>query len=53
MAPTCIIYLIAINYILGFDEDLKEEVHNFIEADAAETAKRGELEELVEKCFGG
>lgn len=50
MAPTCISYLIAINYILGFDEDLKEEVHNFIEA---ETVKRGELEELVEKCFGG
>lgn len=53
MAPTRIIYLIATNYILGFDEDLKEEVHNFIEADAAEAAKRGELEKLVEECFGG
>ncbi|MEH2943173.1 DEAD/DEAH box helicase family protein [Lachnospiraceae bacterium KK002] len=53
MAPTRIIYLIATNYILGFDEDLKEEVHNFIEADAAEAAKKGELERLVEECFGG
>lgn len=52
MAPTRIIYLIATNYILGFDEDLKEEVHNFIEADAAEAAKKGELEKLVEECFG-
>lgn len=52
MAPTRIIYLIAINYILGFDEDLKEEVHNFIEADAAEAAKKGELAKLVEECFG-
>ena len=53
MAPTRIIYLIATNYILGFDEDLKEETHNFVEADAAEVAKEGKLEELVEKCFGG
>lgn len=53
MAPTRIIYLIATNYILGFDEDLKEEVHNFIEVDAAEAAKKGELEKLVEECFVG
>ena len=52
MAPTRIIYLIATNYILGFDEDLKEEVSNFIEADAAEAAKKGELAELVNECFG-
>ena len=48
MAPTRIIYLIATNYILGFDEELKAEVHNFVEADAAEAAKRDELAELVE-----
>ena len=52
MAPTRIIYLIATNYILGFDEDLKEEVNNFIEADTAEAAKKGELAELVNECFG-
>ncbi len=52
MAPTRIIYLIAINYILGFDKELKAETHNFVEADAAEAAKEGKLEELVEKWFG-
>lgn len=53
MAPTRIIYLIATNYILGVDEDLKAEVHNFIEADAVEAAKRDELGELVKQCFEG
>ena len=52
MAPTRIIYLIATNYILGFDEELKEETHNFVEADAADAAKRGTLKELVEEKFG-
>ena len=52
MAPTRIIYLIATNYILGFDEELKEETHNFVEADAAEAAKKGTLKELVEEKFG-
>ena len=51
MAPTRIIYLIATNYILGFDETLKEETHNFVEADAAETSKNGTLAELVDKYF--
>ncbi len=52
MAPTRIIYLIATNYILGFDEALKEETHNFVEADAAQAAKNGTLKALVDKCFG-
>ena len=52
MAPTRIIYLIATNYILGFDKELKAETHNFVEADSAEAAKEGNLEELVEKWFG-
>ena len=52
MAPTRIIYLIATNYILGFDEELKEANHNFVEADAAEAAKNGTLKELVEEKFG-
>ena len=51
MAPTRIIYLIATNYILGFDETLKEETHNFVEADAAEASKNGTLAELVDKYF--
>ena len=52
MAPTPIIYKIATNYILGFDESLKNETHNFVEADAAEASKNGTLDALVEKCFG-
>ena len=48
MAPTRIIYLIATNYILGFDETLKLETKNFVQADAAEASKDGTLEELCE-----
>lgn len=52
MAPTRIIYLIATNYILGFDEELKTETKNFVQADAAEAAKTDTLEELVKQYFG-
>ncbi|MCC8059304.1 MAG: restriction endonuclease, partial [Clostridiales bacterium] len=52
MAPTRIIYLIATNYILGFDENLKNETTHFVQADTAEAAKAGQLEELVKKYFG-
>lgn len=52
MAPTRIIYLIATNYILGFDARLKSETTHFVEADAAEAAKDGTLAELVQKHFG-
>lgn len=52
MAPTRIIYLIAKNYILGFDDKLKSEMKNFVQADAAEAAKNNRLEKLVEECFG-
>ena len=52
MAPTRIIYLIATNYILGFDEELKAETHNFVQADAAEASKAGTLSELVDRYFG-
>ncbi len=53
MAPTRIIYLIATNYILGFDEEMKAENHHFVQADAAEAAKAGTLARLVEEKFGG
>lgn len=52
MAPTRIIYLIATNYILGFDESLKVETRNFVQADAAQAAKAGALTQLVNKYFG-
>jgi len=53
MAPTRIVYLIATNYILGFDEGLKGSTHHFVEADAAEAAKNGTLPDLVEEKCGG
>ena len=52
MAPTRIIYLIATNYILGFDEELKSETPNFVQADAAEAAKNDTLTALVARYFG-
>lgn len=52
MAPTRIIYLIATNYIFGFDNELKDSSHNFVQADAAEAAKAGTLEESVSQYFG-
>lgn len=51
MAPTRIIYLIATNYILGFDPEIKETNHNFVQADAAEAAKSNSLQQLVDDCF--
>lgn len=39
IAPTRIIYLIATNYILGFDGDLKEINHNFVETDTVNAAR--------------
>ena len=52
MAPTRIIYLIATNYILGFDETLKAETHHFVQADAAEASKSETLQALVNQHFG-
>ena len=52
MAPTRIIYLISTNYILGFDESLRIETKNFVQADAAEAAKAGTLMQLVNRHFG-
>jgi superfamily II DNA or RNA helicase len=51
MAPTRIIYLIATNYILGFDETLKDEIKNFVQCDAAEASKEETLETLVNESF--
>ena len=52
MAPTRIIYLIATNYILGFDPELHATTTHFVLADAAEAAKSNTLQELVDRYFG-
>ena len=44
--------MIATNYIFGFDEQLKNETTHFVQADAAQAAQEGTLEELVEEHFG-
>jgi len=51
MAPTRIIYLIAINYILGFDDELKQVSHNFVEADTVKASKKGRLKQLLDGHF--
>lgn len=51
LAPTRIIYLIAVNYILGFDEILRENSYNFKEKDTTEAAKNGTLQTLVDEIF--
>ena len=51
LAPTEIIYRIATNYILGFDETVQIEAHNFRQADALEYAKAGKLDKILNKFF--
>lgn len=52
MAPSRIIYLIATHYIMGFDENLTNHNPHFVQEDAAEAAKAGTLQKLVDFHFG-
>lgn len=54
LAPTKIIYAIATNYIFGFDKSGNGDISraNFKQIDAAEYAKNGTLQEMIEKEFG-
>lgn len=52
LAPTEIIYRIAISYILGFDEEIHIEKHNFRQVDALQYAKEGTLEQKLGELFG-
>ena len=52
LAPTRIIYLIATNYICGFAPGMKELTSNFVQADTAEAAKNGTLQQTVDEAFG-
>lgn len=51
LAPTEIIYKIATNYILGFDENVAITKHNFRQVDALEYAKNGTLEEMLDEIY--
>ena len=51
LAPTEIIYKIATSYILGFDEDVLIEKHNFKQVDALPYAKKGTLKEKIDELF--
>ncbi len=52
IAPSEIIYRIATNFILGFDDSLKAVNHNFIQKDTVQYAKEGKLSKLVDEEFG-
>lgn len=51
LAPTEIIYKIATSYILGFDEDVKIQKHNFKQLDALPYAKEGTLEQKLDEIY--
>ena len=51
LAPTEIIYKIATNYILGFDEEVVIAKHNFRQADALVYAKNGTLEQFLDEIY--
>lgn len=51
LAPTRIIYLIATNYILGFDDMLNRDIYNFREKDTTDAAKNGTLQQLIDDIF--
>lgn len=52
LAPTEIIYRIAMTYIFGFDTDGWIKRDNFRQVDAAEYAKAGTLMEKIDELFG-
>lgn len=52
LAPTEIIYNIALSFVLGFSDEVDIEKHNFRLADALPYAKEGKLQELLEKLYG-
>lgn len=51
LAPTEIIYRIATNYILGFNEEISILVHHFRQVDALVYAKEGTLQQKIDELF--
>ena len=52
LAPTEIIYRIAMSYVLGFNDELVITEHHLRKADAVPAAKAGTMNELLDKVFG-
>ena len=52
LAPTEIIYRIAISYILGFDDEVEIPKHNFRQVDSLPYSKEGRLQELLDELYG-
>lgn len=52
LAPTEIIYKIATNFILGFEDDIGEIKHNFRQLDAVPYVKEGTLEKKLDELYG-
>lgn len=51
LAPTEIIYNIALSFVLGFSDEVNIEKHNFRLADALPYAKEGKLQELLDELY--
>ena len=52
LAPTEIIYRIAIAYILGFDEEIQIKKHHLRQFDTLPSVQRGTLEHDLDRVFG-
>lgn len=51
LAPTEIIYQIALHFILGFSEEVAIEKHNLLQFDSLPSAKDGTLEDKLDNLF--
>lgn len=52
LAPTEIIYNIAVSFLLGFNEEVADFEHNFRQVDALPYAKNGTLQQKLDELFG-
>lgn len=52
LAPTEIIYQIAVHFVLGFQDDIRIEKHNLRKLDSLKFIQEGILEEKLEELFG-
>lgn len=52
LAPTEIIYRIALNFLLGFDKNHEIDASHFRKLDALKYAKAGTLREKIDELFG-